>query len=147
MELAPAALGELPSPIKPHRKEKWRLQIGNQTEQPIMQLPSFRYQFTHNPCLCSFLAAFLTAHIFIGPSEPAQSWPSLNRALNECCPLGPRDPTAKQSSCASQALSTGRSVRDWAFLLSRITWKLLALRLYNDRESDPECAADARLRS
>src|SRR5712692_10232390 len=62
-----------------------------------MPLPNFPDQFTHDFQLCSFLADFLTAHIFIWPAEPAQSCPSLKRVLNKCCAVCGGDGTPSES--------------------------------------------------
>src|SRR5467141_3482798 len=62
-----------------------------------MQLPNSCNQFTHDFCLCSFLAAIFTAHFFIWPAKPAQRRPSLKRVLNKCRAVPSRDCTLPES--------------------------------------------------
>src|SRR5262249_49747530 len=81
VQLAPAALAQLPAPIDPHEEEERRLCIGDQSKCPVMPLPTVLKQCVHNDdshlCSFDFVMSREGGRVDFCLAKPAQSGPSL----------------------------------------------------------------------
>src|SRR5262249_27242360 len=77
VQLAPAALRELPAPVQPDQKKEWRMQARNNCEYPIVEAEKF-FQCIHT-CLRVTVRkkVSLCARLFLRRAEPAEIGPVL----------------------------------------------------------------------